>query len=225
MQKFCPLGLKLDLYNPLLLGETPIVLVRNAAPCFTSESKAEGVQLGEEMCSLLHSPSCVPWDTEGSKQFMYNSKNNPKHKKKKLHTFFTVRVINTGRSHAEKLWSLCLWRYSKASVTWLWAVELDKMICRGVTSVTLRVCLATGKSFRRLEITVFQTFRSCPCDTQLQTWQHCGWLWEQPSFGSRNLWSYPAPFPGKLHEYSLSQQANTHVGAEGTALWYKHVQF
>lgn len=146
------------------------------------------------------------------------------HTKKKLHACFTVRVINIGRSHPEKLWSLCLWRYSKPSVTWLWAVELDKMICRGVTSVTLWVCLATGKSFRLLEITVFQTSISCPCDTQLQIWQHCGWLWEQLSVGSRNLWSYQAPFPGKPKERSLSQQANRHVGAEGTVLWHKHVQ-
>lgn len=162
------------------------------------------MQLGEEMRSLLHSQSCVHCDTEVRKQFIYNSKNNPKHKKK-AHTFFTVRIINTRRGHPEKLWSLCLWRYSKPSVTWLWATELDKMICRGVTSVTLWVCLATGKSFRPLEKTVFQTFRSCPCDTQLQTWQHCGWLWEQPSFGSRKLRSYPAPFPGKPHKHSLSQ--------------------
>lgn len=124
---------------------------------------------------------------------------------KKAHTFFTVRIINTRRGHPEKLWSLCLWRYSKPSVTWLWAMELDKMICRSVTSVTLWVCLATGKTFRLLEKTIFQTFRSCPCDTQLQTWQHCGWLWEQPSFGSRKLRSYPAPFPGKPHKRSLSQ--------------------
>lgn len=88
------------------------------------------------MCSLLHSQSCVHCDTEVRKQFMYNSKSNPKHKKK-AHTFFTVRIINTRRGHPEKLWSLCLWRYSKPSVTWLWATELDKMICRGVTSVSL----------------------------------------------------------------------------------------
>lgn len=181
------------------------------------------MQLGEETCSLLHSPSCVHCDTKVREQLTCNPKNNPKHTQKKLHTCFTVRVINIGRSHPEKLWSLCLWRYSKPSVTQLWAVELDKMICRGVTSVTLWVCLATGKSFRLLEITVFQTSISCPCDTQLQIWQHCGWLWEQLSVGSRNLWSYQAPFPGKPQEHSLSQQANRH-GAEGTVLWHKHVQ-
>lgn len=65
-----------------------------------------------------------------------NSGNSLCRTQKITHTFFTVRVISTGRRHPEKLWSLCLWRYSKSSMTWLWAVELDKMICRGVTSVT-----------------------------------------------------------------------------------------
>lgn len=97
--------------------------------------KAEGVQLGEEMCSLLHSPSCVHWDKELRKQFMYNSKITQNTKKRS--TLFSLwGSISTGRSHPEELRSLCLWRYSKPSMTWLWAVALDKMICRGVTSVT-----------------------------------------------------------------------------------------
>lgn len=80
---------------------------------------------------------CTGTQTSGNSLFITQKITQNTRKKKKALHFFTVRVISTGRRHAGKLWSLCLWRYSKPSMTWLWAVELDKMICSGVTSVDL----------------------------------------------------------------------------------------
>lgn len=164
---------------------------------------------------------CTGTQTSGNSLFITQKITQNTQKKKKLYTFSLwgssvleedmqgsceVSVFGDTQNpawHGSEQWSWTRWS-AVVSLQWL--------------------CRATGKSFRLWKVTVFRTFRSCPCDTQLQTWQHCGWLWEQPSFGSRNLWSYPAPFPGQPQEHSLSQQANTHVGAEGTVLWHKHVQ-
>lgn len=84
---------------------------------------------------------------------------------------FLLRVINTLTGHPEKLWNLCLWRYSKPNETWLWAtyltwkaMELDEMISRGVTSMTLWFYTATGKTLKTVENNHIPNFQN------LSTW-------------------------------------------------------
>lgn len=141
---------------------------------------------------------------------MCNSKNNPKHtKKKKLHTFFSLWGSSVLEEVVQRSCEVSVfgdtqnpaWQGSEWWSWTRWSAE--------VSPQRLRVS-SPWEKLQTVGNSCIPNFRSCPWDTQHQIWQHCGWLWEQPSFGSDNCSHFELLFQGS-HMSPPCHSRQTHM--------------